>query len=77
MIHRVISEVDMGDPILVLEIPFVKGSDEDLESLKQRIHEIEWKAIVSGTGLAIKELIVGRANKEGTKNRSITPASGV
>lgn len=66
MIHRVISEVDMGDPILVLEIPFVKGSDEDLESLKQRIHEIEWKAIVSGTGLAIKELMEGRARKEGT-----------
>lgn len=66
MIHRVISEVDMGDPILVLEIPFVEGLDEDLESLKQRIHEIEWKAIVFGTGLAIKELIVGRAKKEGT-----------
>lgn len=58
MIHRVISEVDMGDPILVQEIPFVKGLDEDLETLKQRIHEIEWKAIVAGTGLAIKELVV-------------------
>ena len=57
----------MGDPILVQEIPFVKGLDEDLQTLKQRIHEIEWKAIVSGTGLAIKELIVERAKKEGTK----------
>lgn len=56
----------MGDPILVLEIPFVKGSDEDLESLKQRIHEIEWKAIVSGTNIAIKELFLGRVRKEGT-----------
>lgn len=67
MIHRVISEVDMGAPILVQEIPFVKGIDEDLEALKQRIHEVEWKAIVSGTGLAIKELLVGRAREEGTE----------
>lgn len=65
MIHRVISEVDMGDPILVQEIPFVKGLDEDLETLKQRIHEIEWKVIVSGTGLAIKELVVRRKIKTG------------
>lgn len=67
MIHRVISEVDMGAPILVQEIPFVKGIDEDLEALKQRIHEVEWKAIVSGTALAIKELLVGRAREEGTE----------
>lgn len=67
MIHRVISEVDMGAPILVQEISFVKGIDEDLEALKQRIHEVEWKAIVSGTGLAIKELLVGRAREEGTE----------
>lgn len=67
MIHRVISEVDMGDPILVREIPFVKGLDEDLKTLKQRIHEIEWKAIVSGTCLAIQELVERRAKEEGTK----------
>lgn len=67
MIHHVISEVDMGAPILVQEIPFVKGTDEDLEALKQRIQELEWKAIVSGTSLAIEELLVGRAKKAGTK----------
>lgn len=72
MIHRVISEVDMGAPILVQEIPFVKGIDEDLEALKQRIHEVEWKAIVSGTVLAIKELLVGRAREEGTEIKSQT-----
>lgn len=63
MIHEVISEVDMGAPILVQEIPFQKGVDEDLEALEERIHKIEWKAIVAGTGLAIKELWAKRHQK--------------
>ena len=41
MIHKVIAEVDRGDPLLVKEIPFIKGIDEDMVSLEQRIHEIE------------------------------------
>ena len=41
MIHKVIAEVDRGDPLLVKEIPFMKGIDEDMVSLEQRIHEIE------------------------------------
>ena len=56
MIHKVISEVDMGTPILVREIPFIRGIDEDLKALEQRIHEIEWKAVVEGTEMAMKEL---------------------
>lgn len=56
MIHKVISEVDMGTPILVEEIPFQKGVDEELKALEERIHKIEWRAIVAGTALAIKEL---------------------
>jgi phosphoribosylglycinamide formyltransferase len=56
MIHNVISEVDMGTPLLVREIPFIKGVDEDLKALEQRIHEIEWKAVVEGTGIVLKEL---------------------
>lgn len=64
MIHKVISEVDMGAPILVQEIPFQNGIDDDIQALEERIHKIEWKAIVAGTGLAIKEL---RAEK-GPKN---------
>ena len=41
MIHKVIAEVDQGNPLLVVEIPFIKGVDENMESLEQRIHEIE------------------------------------
>ncbi|EDN08264.1 phosphoribosylglycinamide formyltransferase [Histoplasma capsulatum] len=56
MIHNVIAEVDLGLPILVKEIPFIKGVDEDISVLKQRIHEVEWKAVVEGVGIAIRQL---------------------
>lgn len=59
MIHYVISEVDMGLPILVQEIPFVKGVDEDIEKFKERLHEVEHRAIVEGTKMAVERL--GRA----------------
>ncbi|EEP81863.1 phosphoribosylglycinamide formyltransferase [Uncinocarpus reesii 1704] len=55
MIHRVIAEVDMGKPLLVREIPFIKGVDEDLAALQKRIHEIEWKVVVEGIEIAINE----------------------
>lgn len=55
MIHYVIAEVDMGEPILVEEIPFVQGEDEDLEKLEEKIHSVEWKAIVKGTQIAIED----------------------
>lgn len=62
MIHKVISEVDMGTPILIREIPFIKGVDEDIRVLEQRIHEVEWKAVVEGTAIAMKELWEERKN---------------
>ncbi|KAL9125400.1 MAG: hypothetical protein Q9175_008086 [Cornicularia normoerica] len=56
MIHNVISEVDMGEPILVEEISFIKGVDENVEELEQRIHEKEHKLIVSGTRLVAEKI---------------------
>lgn len=56
MIHDVISEVDMGTPILVREIPFRKGQDEDLELFEKRVHETEWGTVIEGVGLVLKEL---------------------
>lgn len=56
MIHNVIAEVDMGAPILVREIPLVKGVDEDIKALEQRIHEVEWKAVPEGIQIAIRQL---------------------
>ena len=54
MIHYVITEVDMGEPILVKDIGISKH--ESLEDLEQRIHKIEWRAIVEGTNKAIERL---------------------
>ncbi|KAL1968592.1 hypothetical protein VTN77DRAFT_1802 [Rasamsonia byssochlamydoides] len=56
MIHNVISEVDMGKPILVKEIPFVKGVDEDLHVFEQKVHEIEWGTVIEGIEIAIREI---------------------
>lgn len=56
MIHNVISEVDMGKPILVREIPFVKGEDEDLEKFEEKVHRIEWEIVIEGVQLTIKEI---------------------
>ncbi|PYH62329.1 uncharacterized protein BO96DRAFT_325277 [Aspergillus niger CBS 101883] len=56
MIHKVISEVDMGQPILVREIPFVKGEDEDLHRFEQKVHEVEWGVVIEGVKLTIQEV---------------------
>lgn len=56
MIHDVISEVDMGKPILVKEIPFRKGQDEDLEAFERRVHETEWGTVLEGVDMVLKEL---------------------
>jgi phosphoribosylglycinamide formyltransferase len=54
MIHHVISEVDMGEPIVTREVPIMKGEPE--EELEKRIHEIEWGLIVEGTAKALQEI---------------------
>lgn len=69
MIHYVISEVDAGQPILVEKVRIEKG--ETLEELTERIHEVEHKAIVQGTEMAIdmldggnREMLERQANGE-------------
>lgn len=57
MIHEVITEVDMGTPILAREIPFVEGEDENIEVFEKKLHSVEWQAVVEGTGMAIQELL--------------------
>lgn len=46
----------MGTPVLVKEVPFVRGADENLEVLEQKIHEVEWKAVIEGTNLVIAQI---------------------
>lgn len=54
MIHKVILEVDEGEPLLVKELDLRK--DETVEAYEQRVHDIEHIAIVEGTVKAISEL---------------------
>lgn len=56
MIHNVISEVDMGTPIVVREIPFVKGEDENLEHFEKKVHAVEWEVVIEGVKLTIDEI---------------------
>lgn len=54
MIHKVIAEVDRGEPILVKEIDLIKG--EPLEQYEKRVHEVEHVAIVEGTNIVLNQL---------------------
>ena len=47
MIHRVVRDVDKGEPIIVREVAFVEG--ESLETYEARLHDIEHKIIVQAT----------------------------
>ena len=60
MIHYVISEVDRGEPIVTQEIE-CRGCETESE-LEEKIHTVEWKLIVQGTGTALKRLSAGDAN---------------
>ena len=54
MIHKVIAEVDRGEPVLVKELDLIKG--ETLEQYEDRVHKVEHEAIVEGTNIVLKEL---------------------
>lgn len=54
MIHKVIAEVDRGEPVLVKQLDLRK--DETLEQYETRVHETEHVAIVEGTNIVLDEL---------------------
>ncbi|KAK6464481.1 phosphoribosylglycinamide formyltransferase [Scheffersomyces coipomensis] len=55
MIHRVITEVDKGDPVLVKEIDLIKS--DTLEQYEDKVHKVEHVAIVEGTNIILQELL--------------------
>jgi len=63
MIHRVVAEVDMGEPVVVKQVEMRHGESES--ELKQRLHEVEWVAIVEGTRKALEEIGRQRSGVEG------------
>ncbi|EXJ79123.1 phosphoribosylglycinamide formyltransferase [Capronia epimyces CBS 606.96] len=54
MVHYVVDEVDMGQPVLVKEIDFKSGESQD--DLEQRMHQAEWQLLVEATGKVLAEL---------------------
>ncbi|KAH7909225.1 formyl transferase [Hygrophoropsis aurantiaca] len=46
MVHRVVKEVDRGQPLIVREVEIKQG--EPIEEFEKRLHTIEWEIIVQG-----------------------------
>ncbi|KAI0079568.1 phosphoribosylglycinamide formyltransferase [Panus rudis PR-1116 ss-1] len=58
MVHRVIKEVDRGQPLMVKEVEMIRG--EPLTAFEERLHKAEWDIIVKATAKALDELATGR-----------------
>ena len=54
MVHWVIPEVDAGDPIAVAQVPI--ESDDTVESLEKRVHEVEHQLIVQAIQQALQAM---------------------
>jgi len=51
MVHRVIKEVDRGEPLIVKEVPIEEN--DTLETFEERLHKVEWSIIVEATAKAL------------------------
>lgn len=54
MVHRVVKEVDRGEPIVVREVEMVSG--EPLEVFEERVHAAEHEIIVEATRRVLDEV---------------------
>lgn len=54
MVHRVVKEVDRGEPVVVREVEIKKG--EPLEAYEERLHRTEWEIIVEATRKVLGEV---------------------
>lgn len=66
MVHRVIAEVDQGDPVLVKELELINS--ELYAEYEARVHEVEHVAIVDAANMMIDEQI----SKTGAVSSSYT-----
>lgn len=53
MVHRVVKEVDRGEPVVVREVEIKPG--ESLEEFEERLHKTEWEIIVEATRKVLDE----------------------
>lgn len=63
MVHRVVEEVDMGEPLVVRDVGMIY--EETLSEFEQRVHEVEWVAIVEGTNKALEAIQKTRMQRQG------------
>lgn len=54
MVHRVVKEVDRGEPVLVKHVDIRK--DDTLEQFESRLHKVEWTLIVEATVQVLNHL---------------------
>lgn len=54
MLHRVVKEVDRGEPVVVREVEIKKGESE--EEFERRVHETEWGVVVEGVRRVLDEV---------------------
>ncbi|KAF2835413.1 phosphoribosylglycinamide formyltransferase [Patellaria atrata CBS 101060] len=75
MVHYVVQEVDMGEPIVVREIQFQEGDagEGGVERLEERVHHVEWGVIVEGVRRAVGKLRGEGEGGEGMNSSSFVP----
>lgn len=54
MVHRVVREVDRGEPVIVQEIEIKEG--EPIEAFEERLHRVEWDIIVQATAKLLDDV---------------------
>lgn len=54
MLHRVVKEVDRGEPVVVRNVEIKVGESE--EEFERRVHETEWGVIVEGVRKVLDEV---------------------
>jgi phosphoribosylglycinamide formyltransferase len=64
MIHYVIHEVDMGEPLVVRKVALEHPRDDELAALEERMHGVEHEAIVEGTRKAIGKIWEGKESEK-------------
>jgi len=52
MVHKVIREVDRGEPVLVRTVEIRK--EDTLEDFEQRLHQTEWGVIVEAAKMVLE-----------------------
>ncbi|CDZ96397.1 phosphoribosylglycinamide formyltransferase [Phaffia rhodozyma] len=54
MVHRVVEQVDQGEPLLVRQVEIFK--DQSLDQLEEKMHKVEHGIIVEGVKVVLAEL---------------------